>query len=227
MSMSHELLEAVTDPEPEAGAGYLGFDDDHFAFDYFQELQVENGDACEFFKGSFFEQKETTPVVFDAWVQRTWSNAAALAGHAPCVPALAVAYFNVTPLDLQTVTVTIPSIANQFLPGLAPSTKGFKALAGQSVTFAVGLYSDAPTSGPWTLSVAPGNPVLGSKSIIETYNASSLTATIDRTSGVNGEKAYVTVKVDTSGNLFQGEIVTITSSLDGVEHYMPVWIAGQ
>jgi hypothetical protein len=37
----------------------------------------------------------------------------------------------------------------------------------------------------------------------------------------------VTVNVQSTGTLFKGEVVTITSTLNSVSHYMPVWIAGQ
>ena len=125
------------------------------------------------------------------------------------------------------MNVTIPTIVNQFLPGLQPKTKGVVAAAGKTVTFPVGFYSDGPTGGPWPISVAAGNPVLSTQSIIDQYNPSSVTATVDRTSGQNGEKAYVTVNVKSTGTLFAGEIVTITSTMGGVSHYMPVWVAGQ
>jgi hypothetical protein len=156
--------------------------------------QTEVGDACEFYSTAFFQDQETAPS-FDAWVQRTWSNASGGAGHDPCVPAPTDPYFNLTPLDLQDVTVTVPQQLNSLLPGVVPATKGFKATAGSSITFAVGLYSDAATSGPWSLSVAPGNPLLGSKNPLNQYNPSTITATIDMTSGTNGQKAYVTVNV--------------------------------
>ena len=228
MSMSHELLEAVTDPQPQNG-GYQGFADDSFAFEYFQELQSENGDACEFFRNSFFENKETTPAPFDFWVQRTWSNAAGAAGHDPCVPAAAAPYFNVTPLDLTQVGLTLPGILTG---GAAQNkkTKGVQIAAGKSATFPIGFYSDADTGGPWTISVAPGNPILSASaggSQIDKYNASSLTATVDKTSGQNGEKAYVTVSVKTGGSLFKGEIVTVSSKLGNVTHFMPIWISNE
>lgn len=227
LSMSHEIIESATDPQPEATPGYLSFDANHFSFNYFQQLQSEVGDACEFFKESFFEDKETTPEPFDAWVQRTWSNASAAAGHDPCVPAAGSVYFNVTPLDAQDVGVTIPQEVAMLLPGLTSPTKGYRASPGNPVTFAVGFYSDGPTNGPWTISVSPGNPILAAgQSLIDMYNPSTVTATVDKTSGQNGEKAYVTVNVTSTGTLFNGEIVTVSSTLNGVTHYMPVWISG-
>jgi hypothetical protein len=229
MSMSHELLEAVTDPQPSTNSGYRSFGADYFAFDYFQELQSENGDACEFFRSSFYENKETTPATFDFWVQRTWSNAAGAAGHDPCVPAAAGPYFNVTPLALGAVNRTLPAILTGGSTQKDP-TKGIHVTAGQSATFPIGFYSDADTGGPWTISVAAGNPLLNASaggSIIDKYNGSSLTATVDKTSGQNGEKAYVTVTVKTAGSLFQGEIVTISSKKGNVTHYMPIWVSNE
>ncbi|MGD0526099.1 MAG: hypothetical protein ABSE49_13190 [Polyangiaceae bacterium] len=228
MSMSHEVNEAASDPQ---GGGVYGFQDDSFAFDYFQDFQSEDGDACEFFIGgpdsSFYEDIETTPTAFDYWVQRIWSNKSFSAGHNPCVPVPSGAYFNVTPLDAQTVTVANPQGPGGSSSAATFTSKGYKALAGDSVTFAVGFYSDAATTGPWNLSAYPGNPITGSQDELVKYNPSSVSVSLDKTSGTNGEKAYVTVKVKTTGSLFKGELVTITSSLDGVEHYMPIWIAGQ
>jgi hypothetical protein len=50
---------------------------------------------------------------------------------------------------------------------------------------------------------------------------------LDKSTGTNGDIAYVTVKVASTGTLFKGELVTITSALNGSYHYMPIWIAGQ
>jgi hypothetical protein len=223
MSMSHELDEAATDPQPQANVpGVVGFDNDHFAFDDFQMFQDENGDACELFADSFYEDIETAPA-FDYWVQRTWSNKSGLAGHNPCVPAPNGAYFNVTPLGLQTVNVNLPSQLTGLAQATQLPTKGYQILAGSSATFAVGFYSDGPTSGPWTISAALGNPLTSGTG----RSRSALTATIDKTSGQNGEKAYVTVSVTTTGPTFKGELLTITSKFNSIEHYMPIWIAGQ
>jgi hypothetical protein len=232
MSMSHEINEAASDPQPDANLpGVTGFEDDSFAFDYFQDFQSEDGDACEFFDtgadSSFYEDIETTPAPFDYWVQRIWSNKSGAAGHNPCVPAPMDSYFNVTPLELQTVKVANPQGSGGSSSSSTFNSKGYKILAGSSATFAVGFYSDAATSGPWTIHATAGNPVLGDQDFLAQYNKSSVSVSLDKTSGQNGEKANVTVKVASSGTLFKGEIVTITSSLNGVEHYMPIWINGQ
>jgi hypothetical protein len=232
MSMSHEINEAASDPEPQANTpGVTGFENDSFAFDYFQDFQSENGDACEFFvtgpDSSFYEDTETTPAAFDYWVQRIWSNKSGAAGHNPCVPVPSDPYFNVTPLELQAVNVANPQGPGGSSSSANFPSKGYKALAGSSVTFPIGFYSDAATSGPWTLKATVGNPITGSQDFLAQYNKSTATVSIDKTSGQNGEKAYVTVKVTSSGSLFKGEMITVTSTLGGVSHYMPIWIAGQ
>ena len=228
LSMSHELIEAATDPTPNSNPGVKGFESDGFAWDYFQELQNENADSCEFFRESTFEVKETAPGPFDFWVQRSWSNVSAAAAHDPCVPAAAGTYFNVTPLALEGVSVTLPGQLTGGKTQKVP-TKGIHVAPGKTVTFPVGFYSDGP-SDPWTISVAAGNPVLAGSaggSQIDQYNQSSLTATVDKTTGQNGEKAFVTVAVKTGGALFQGEIVTVSSKRGTVTHYMPIWIANE
>jgi hypothetical protein len=226
MSIAHELIESATNPQPSAAkTGYVGFDSDHFAWDYFQELQSEVGDACEFYRSAFYEDKETSPTPFDGWVQRSWSNAAAKAGHDPCVPAASHdPYFSVTPIGLTDVGYEVPGIFVGQSGSTTGRTKGVLAAAGASATFTVGFYSDGPTSGPWTIAVVPGNPLLKA-SFVDQYNASTVTATIDAPRGRNGDVAHVTVNVAKSGSLFKGEIVTIVSTLNGVSHYAPVWIA--
>ncbi len=220
MSMSHELIEAVTDPHPrDNNPGYVGFDDAHFSFDWFQEFSDEVGDACEFFDSSFYEDQETTPVAFDYWVQRTWSNKSGLAGHDPCVPAPSTPYFNVTPLNLQMVGMVLPAQLSSTGKAQPFQTKGLHVAVGQSATLALGFYSDAPTGGPWTLGYSLGSPVLSQK---PTY----LTVSLDRTTGQNGDKAYATVKVNSLGKL-NGELVVFHSKMNGVTHYMPVVVGSE
>ena len=215
MSMSHELIEAVTDPHPQDNnPGYVGFDPDHFAFDYFQRFSSETGDACEFFRQSFYQNSEPN---FMYWVQRTWSNKSGAAGHDPCVPAPSDPYFNVTPLQLGLVNVDL-----SLLGGSASTpTKGVHIASGGTATFPIGFYSDAATSGPWTIKAVSGNPATGSMN-----GSTYLTASVDKTSGQNGEKAYVTVTVKTVGKL-KGELLTIVSTLNGVNHYMPILVGSE
>jgi hypothetical protein len=228
MSMSHEIIEAATDPfssdQQAQSVGWYGFDQGHFGWYYFNELQAEVGDVCEFYAEAFFKNDPSFPY----WLQRIWSNSSVAAGHHPCVPAPNGTYFNTTPLDLGTVNVTVPGFLSGGGSQTGP-TRGLKVLNGQTAKFMIGFYSDGPTLGPWTITASSGNPILAAhgQDLLAQYNSSSMTATLDKTSGQNGEKAQVTVSVSTSGSLFKGELLTITSTMGGASHYMPIWIGGE
>jgi hypothetical protein len=229
ISNGHELVEAATDPfgaDPAAhDTGWYGFDDRHFAFSYFNLLQGEVADVCEFSVPSYY----TGGAPFPYLLPRIWSNSSAAAGHDPCVPAPPGPYFNVTPLDLSDVEVTVPGA----FTGRQTSTfttRGLRVAEGQTATFTVGFFSDGPTAGPWTIAATPGNPVLAHGSDgdpLGQENPAMISATLDRTTGQNGDIAHVTVSVAASGKAFGGELLTITSSLNGTVNSMPVWIGGQ
>ncbi len=229
IAMSHELVETAANPfgirPPLDSTGWYGFDPSHFAFAYFSELQAELADVCEFASPSFFMGDNAFPY----FLQRVWSNAGGAAGHDPCVPPPARPYFNVTPLDLGDVQVTVPASVS----GAAATTfatRGLRLADGQTGSFAVGFYSDQPTAGPWSVGVSPGNPILAQGDAgdrLAQSNPSRLQASIDRAMGQNGDTAQVTVTVMTTGNAFQGELLTLTSTLDGVSNTMPVWIGAQ
>jgi hypothetical protein len=214
-AMSHELIEAVTDPWPQlAKPGLIGFDADHFSFDWFQSFQSENGDACELYQSSFFTVMEPS---FMYWVQRTWSNDGATQGHDPCVPAPPTPYFNVTPLNLTTVDIDTTSISRRG-SAMTP-TKGVHIPLGQSGTIDIGFYSDAPTSGPWALDTMEGSP-------FNPVKTPRLTVKIDRSTGSNGDRATATVTVTTVGPL-KGELLVFRSTFGTDKHYMPVVISSE
>jgi hypothetical protein len=214
-SMSHEVIESATDPHPtDRFPGWTGFDPFHFAFDWYQNFQSELADACEFFADSQYEDKETAPP-FDFFVQRSWSNQSGAAGHNPCVPAPSSAYFNVTPLDLTYVSVTLPASLTSSGQPQVFTTRGVRILPGSTGTIEVGFYSDGAT-GPWTLSANEGNGL--------NVQTSHLTVSLDKTQGQNGERAYATVRVNSVGPL-NAELLTFTSSMGGISHDMPVVVS--
>ena len=214
MSMSHEIAESATDPLTNSNPGYIGFDQDHFAFDWFLEFSDENGDACEAYRDSFFEDKETNPP-FDFWVQRTWSNKQGPLGHDPCQPG-DEPYFNVAILNMQEVTITLPAqLTGSTTQNI--QVKGVHIPVGQSATVDVGFYSDGPTSGPWTLTWGQGSPFLQTP---PTY----LDAKIDYTTGQNGQIAHVTVTPNAMGTL-KAELLWFKSTLNGVSHIMPLAVS--
>ncbi len=206
---SHELGEASTDPHPGAGAGLVGFDDPYLVFDLWQRSNDENGDACEFFKDSYY----TEPQPFPYAVQRLWSNKQGPLGHSPCQP-YAGAYFNMAPLEMQDIIVDL----SQLGASSTFKTKGYAAKLGETIQIPLGFYSDA-AAGPWTVTVAESNPLVQPVT-------GRLTLSIDpnKTSGQNGEKTFLSVTVKQEGPI-KAEMLTVISTLGATKHYLPLLIS--
>jgi len=205
LSASHELAEASTDPHPQDAPAWVGFDENHLSWEFFQQFQSEDGDACEFYRASTM-----TDADIPFTVQRQWSNASAKAGHDPCVPAPVGTYFNVTPLTLDTIDLDLSALGG----GTAP-TKGYKVKVGETKTIALGFYSDGPIE-PWTIRAVEGG-------IMGTSQKGRVDLSLDVTQGTNGQKAYLTVKVNTQGRT-KGELISIVSDNGKSKHYMPIMI---
>jgi hypothetical protein len=215
LAASHEIGEGSADPYPSLAPAFVGFDQPHFAWDVFQEFQDEIGDACEFYASSLFMDTEPG---FSFTVQRLWSNQSALAGHNPCLPSDTPVYFNTTLIAPESITVDMHQ--NQGASNYP--TKGIHILQGQTRTFPIGLFSDGPTGGPWTIAAHDGNPVVPT-----TTTGSHLTISLDKTMGQNGDVANVTVTVNSVGPM-NSELLTIESRL-GVSprHWLPILIGSQ
>jgi hypothetical protein len=189
---SHEWIEAATDPHPNSNPAYYQTDDDHLSW-----LVVPPGgelaDMCAFNPGAAL-----LPSGFAHPVQRSWSNASVLAGHDPCVPhASAQPYFNSAPVLGDTITFEFS--------GQKITTKGVHIPVGGTKTVEVDLYSDGPTSGPWTLTAFDPLTWIQQKP--------ELDFSFDRASGVNGEKVYLTIKVLKKDPSYGAEMLAITSTL--------------
>ena len=211
---SHEIGEAVTDPSP--GDGYDGFGPNHLAWDMWNEFNSENGDACEEYLDTSF-YTETEPG-FDFSVQRLWSNASAAAGHDPCVPAPKGPYFNAVPLDQQPITIDLHTLGGSS----RTKTRGYTVAVGETKTFDIQLFSDAPMSN-WTVDVVQGgNPLFPGSG-----PGGSATGEIQGTTkGHNGDKMTVSVTVDRASPA-KFELLTIvsTSADETIKHYYPFFIA--
>jgi hypothetical protein len=221
LAASHELNEASTDPHPGTAPAYVGFDQNHLAFEFFNQFQDELGDACESF-ATASDAVDFTPYT----VQRQWSNKSAAAGSQWCLPKLPEPMYNTTFLpstDLDTISVNL----NTIYPGAGTATsKGFKMALNSTRTFPIGLFSDMATSAPFTLDVyALTNPI-GQDQSGNPINNGTATVTIDKTSGVNGDIANVTVTPTAYSSL--GVIFfAIRAQLTGSQqhHYLPVLIS--
>jgi hypothetical protein len=204
--MSHEWVEAATDPQVTANgafsvksgpnAAFYATDADHAVWSLLGG--GEAGDLC----GSAGPTVDVTPLDIGYPVQRTWSNLAARASHDPCVPQTAgVTYFAAAPVLTRTVT-----FSTSFTGSV--TTKGLVVPAGGSGTVEVDLFSDGPTSGPITVKAAD--------LLSTSYGAYGVAKTLDfawdRTQGVNGEKLHLTVTVTSSSILGGAHAFTITAS---------------
>jgi hypothetical protein len=182
---SHEIIEAATDPTPSDGAAYLTVDSSSHAWELLAGGEI--GDLCAAFPDSFYK-----PTGFTTLVQRVWSNAAAAASHDPCEPDGTTPYFNSAPVLPDTITID--------LDGNHLETAGVKLAQGASATIELDLYSDGPTSGPWTLSAIDITSMFfgGSK---------ALSFSFDTTTGQNGDVVHLTI-----------------TSLQAVDGGAPFWI---
>jgi hypothetical protein len=219
---AHELVEAATDPYVEgATLGYVHFDADHFAWDAYTQFNDELADACQNWQDSYYQESASFPY----WVQRSWSNTGAAAGHAPCVPAAAGPYHGMTLVPSQESSVKLDASA---IGGPASvTTKGFKATVGQPLTFQVGYFSDA-SDAPWK--IAYDFPATLSDTFGDSTSNGKATVSIDKTTGQNGDVANVTVTVTAKG-ASSFHVMAITwdppTSSGFLPHYLPLVIVDE
>jgi hypothetical protein len=175
---SHQLIEAATDPYPLVEPAYEQIDDAHF----YWAMALGGGEAadlCAQLPGSFTQFAELPYTV-----QRSWSNKAALAGHDPCVPALAnEVYFNTAPVLTDTIT------ASMF--GQTLMVPGAKIAVGASRTIELDLFSDGDTGGPWTVSALDVKQLMG--------QPAELQLSLDYDAGQNGQKQHLTITPSSAG----------------------------
>jgi hypothetical protein len=191
---SHELVEASTDPFPQTAPAFAQVDDDHLIWE-FALGGGETGDMCAQERSSFTKFAE-----LDYVVQRSWSNAAAMAGHDPCVPTIGnPVYFAAVPVLEDTIS----------LGGGMFSTAGVQIPVGESRVVELDLFSDGPLGGPMTVRVVDLAQLQG--------GASNLKFALDRTTGLNGEKLHVTITTLRQGQ-FGANAFAVTASRGGVTH---------
>ena len=188
-SLSHELVEAVTDPFLDSAPAWAFTDVDHLIWSYVPGAEV--ADLCD------LEPQSFQPLVGSYFVQRSWSNTSALAGHDPCVPVLAQPYFVAAPVLTAKQQITFQS--------QVMTTNGVQIAVGDTKTIAVQLFSDAPTS-DWTVDAIDVKQPAGFTFAWDRQtgnNGDTLHLTITRTSGTSSEFA-IESHMGTSTNLWFG-----------------------
>ena len=173
VTISHELVEASTDPKPASAPAFQTTDAAHIAWSH--EAGAELADMCEWTPS--MQQR----LVGNYLVQRIWSNAAATAGHDPCVPALGGPYYNSVP-ELGSVMLTA---GNQTI-----LTMGDSIAVGSSKEIVFDLFSDAP-SDDWDISVVDAAALFGAPATLSVqYGRVS--------SGHNGQAIGILVRRETT-----------------------------
>jgi len=195
-TLVHELVEVATDPFTTDWA-WGQPDDDHIIWSGFTGGEVS--DMCQ-----FSADANVIPDGGTYMVQRSWSNAAALAGHQPCLPASSPdPYFNSYPV--------LPDTARLSNYGYPTQTKVVKIPVGSSATIDVKLVSDGPVTGPWTVTAWDMNSYLG-------YGGRRLTFSWDRNTGNNGDILHLTINVLSKDSQLGGEGFVLQSDLGGQQN---------
>lgn len=168
-TIGHELVEAVTDPQPASGYGTLATPSGHWGLEYGTEL----ADLCELSGGSWYQSD------LGYYIQRSFSNAAIAGYHEYCVPAQESVFFTAAPAHADAFTALVDGQPQQLA--------GTLAHVGQPTTIDLDLISDGPTGGPFSIEA------IDDTSALQPTKAVVLDLQLDRTSGENGEIVHLTI----------------------------------
>ena len=170
---SHEFIEAATDPFPFSNPAFDQVDDDHQVWAGVPGGEV--GDMCEYVTAAYVFD------VGDYLVQRTWSNASAMAGHDPCVPALDAPYIVAAPVFTAEVNIGGNGPNGQAV------TQGVQVPMGSTVSVPVKFFSDS-TAGYWSVAAQDANVFIGGPSA-----TAELSLAWDEPLGTNGDTHHLNV----------------------------------
>jgi hypothetical protein len=150
-TVSHESVEASSDPLGSSVPAYAGVDSAHIVWDLSPGGEI--ADLCA------YEAQSFQRLVGTYLVQRIWSNAAAKASQDPCVPALTgTTYYNATPDLTENVIITYEG-------GHFP-TVGVLVPIGQTKTIDIQLFSTAPTA-EWSVSIEDVSFAYGGPKLVD------------------------------------------------------------
>jgi hypothetical protein len=190
--ISHELVEAATDPFPTSMPAFQNVDTDHSIW----SVAVSGGeiaDLCENEGPSL-----TTPADIGLPVQRIWSNAAVMAGTGPCVP--------VPPGEIYFVAVpTLPDrITAQRADGRRFTVPGLVARLGSDAAVDVNLRAEAGFTDTWSVGV------------LELHADSAATPATTKMSGGQGQTLRLAV---TPNEVSAGVFPLVVGSVRGTEFH--------
>ena len=189
VDMSHELVEAATDPFPDSNPAYTQEDDADIVWTFVTDGEL--ADMCE-----FNDDANVVPPGSTYMVQRSWSNVAAARFDNPCVPVVnSTPYFN-----------SFPQLGNiNYDDGAGIiSTQGIRVPIGQSKTIDVALLSAAAVGGPWSVSAYDYD-----YEIVGATAGSTLGQ--DASSGSSGDTVHLTITPKSADYYLGGEAFIIWS----------------
>jgi hypothetical protein len=191
VAVSHELIEACTDPQPDGvPPSYAVTDANHIGWALLAGAEV--GDMCEFANDAYY-----APPGFPWTVQRIWSNSAAWAGASPCVPASSPGYFYAAAVPSDAVTLNLTGTPQAYAMIHVP--------VGGSATVPVRLFA----SGGGTMNVQaidPG-PQLG--------QPQRLSLSLDAASGAGGATLHLTIQKLKGDSVVGAEPFQLLTTMNG------------
>ena len=192
---SHEFIEAATDPFPFSNTAFDQLDSDHQVWGNIPGGEI--GDMCEYVEAAYQYDVGTY------LVQRVWSNASAMAGHDPCVPALDAPYTAAAPVF--TMEVGIGGAG----PDGQAQTQGIEVALASTVTIPVKFYSDAP-NGYWSVAAYDATAFISG-----TTTGAELSLGWDEPLGTNGETHHLNITRLADGQSGGSEFVIASRDANG------------
>jgi hypothetical protein len=189
VDMSHELIEAATDPFPDSAPAFAQEDDADIVWTFVTDGEL--ADMCE-----FNDDANVIPPGSSYMVQRSWSNVAARSFQNPCVPVVTTTpYLNSFP---QLGTISYDDGAGII------STQGINVPLGASRTIDVALVSAGTVGQPWSVQAYDYDEAIAG-------TAATANLSQDATSGVNGDSVHLTITPTSADPYLGGEAFIIWS----------------
>jgi hypothetical protein len=138
------------------------------------------------------------------------------------VPAVSTPYFNATPLTAQE---TIKADFSVLGPSpFSDASKGYPIKVGETKSIALGFFSDAPTD-DITLDVQEMDPFDFSADPSAAPTNPTLSLSLDKKTGKNGEKANLSVTVNKS-NAVGVQLVIVAATIGKTTQVLPIVVGG-
>lgn len=201
LALSHELVEAATDPLVKSSPAYTAIDRNHILWAVALN-GAELADLCE-----NDQPVGTTPDDIGYPVQRIWSNAGASAGTGPCVP--------VPPGEIFFQAVAEMS---EHAPYLSPSNQ---TISVPVMKAGIGLSASAQVS----FRAGPGAPSGLAAVAFEIDDATSLG--FERPAPVNGHPGQMaTAPIAASSSTASGVLPLLIGAIDSTRQVLHLWVGG-